>query len=291
MGGRGGGRHALRASALATVLAGALALAAPGAAGLIGAAEAAGPARGGEAAPTRDLRPTGAVALAERGVAARRAATARADDAVEAPADPAPMPSLLVHVPPGGLVARRAPRAGAPIVGRVADRSRYYGVPTVAWVEEIRRGSWGRVELPYVWPRREGWVRLGGLRRETTWVRVHADLSAHRLTVLRRDEVILRAPAATGAPGSPTPPGDYAVTDRVPFARGSYLGSFAFGISGIQPRLPAGWTGGDQLAIHGTDAPWTIGTSASAGCVRVGERVLDRLKPLLRLGTPVTIVP
>jgi hypothetical protein len=79
------------------------------------------------------------------------------------------------------------------------------------------------------------------------------------------------------------------VTDRVPFARGSYLGSFAFGISGIQPRLPPGWSGGNQLAIHGTNDPSSIGRSVSAGCLRVSEAALARLKPLLRLGTPVVI--
>jgi lipoprotein-anchoring transpeptidase ErfK/SrfK len=79
------------------------------------------------------------------------------------------------------------------------------------------------------------------------------------------------------------------VTDRVPFSAGSALGSFAFGISGIQPHLPAGWSGGNQLAIHGTNEPWSIGTSASAGCVRVSESALQRFEPLLRLGTPVVI--
>ena len=45
--------------------------------------------------------------------------------------------------------------------------------------------------------------------------------------------------------------GRYFVTDRVPVYVGSPYGSFAFGLSGIQPNLPAGWSGGDQLAIHG----------------------------------------
>jgi lipoprotein-anchoring transpeptidase ErfK/SrfK len=75
----------------------------------------------------------------------------------------------------------------------------------------------------------------------------------------------------------------------VPFPSGGYLGSFAFGISGIQPQLPAGWSGGDQLAIHGTNDPSSIGTSASAGCVRVSEATLAVLRPLLRLGTPIVI--
>ena len=102
-------------------------------------------------------------------------------------------------------------------------------------------------------------------------------------------KTLFGARGATGAPSSPTPVGRYFVTDRVPFGAGSALGSFAFGISGIQPHLPAGWSGGNQLAIHGTNDPSSIGRSASAGCVRVSERTLHRLLPLLRLGTPVVI--
>jgi lipoprotein-anchoring transpeptidase ErfK/SrfK len=205
---------------------------------------------------------------------------------------PRPTPHLLVRAEPG-ITARARPDGDARSVGAVAHVSRFYRAPLVLWVEEVvRRGdrSWGRIELPYVFPRRDGWILLDGLARDTTWVTVTVDLSEHELVVERRGEVVVRAPGATGAPVSPTPPGNYVVTDRVPFAAGSYLGSFAFGISGIQPRLPPGWSGGDQLAIHGTNSPWSIGRSVSAGCVRVSEGTLDRLLPLLRQGTPVLIV-
>jgi L,D-transpeptidase-like protein len=184
------------------------------------------------------------------------------------------------------------PRAGAAQVGVVPARSKYYGIPIVAWIETVSAdGRWGLVELPYTWPRREGWIRIGGLRRGTTRIRVEVDLSLHRVTVHRLGTVLFRARGATGAPSSPTPVGEYFVTDRVPFPAGGSLGSFAFGISGIQPRLPAGWNGGNQLAIHGTNQPWSIGRSVSAGCVRVSERTLDRLLPLLRYGTPVIVHP
>ncbi len=177
-------------------------------------------------------------------------------------------------------------------MGTVATASRFYDVPIVLWVETVSaNGKWGRVELPYVWPRTDGWIPLAGLDRDSTWIRVEVDLSSHTVRVYKRDRLVVRAAGATGAPTSPTPPGDYVVTDRVPFSAGSSLGTFAFGISGIQPRLPAGWSGGDQLAIHGTNQPWSIGRSVSAGCIRVSERTLDRLKPLLRLGTPVLIRP
>jgi lipoprotein-anchoring transpeptidase ErfK/SrfK len=189
------------------------------------------------------------------------------------------------------LPARARPNGAAAQVGVVPAGSKYYGFPIVAWVEKVSaNGRWGRVELPYTWPRREGWIHLAGLRRDETRVRVEVDLSAHLVTVRKFGNVLFRAPGATGAPSSPTPVGEYFVTDRVPFS-GGYLGSFAFGISGIQPRLPAGWSGGNQLAIHGTNDPSSIGRSVSAGCVRVSESTLDRLIPLLVYGTPVIVHP
>jgi hypothetical protein len=196
---------------------------------------------------------------------------------------------VLVRVP-RTLPAFARPRPDVARVGVVPGGSKYYGFPIVAWVEAVSPdGRWGRVELPYIWPRVHGWIRLEGLRRATTRVRVEVDLSSHTVTVRKFGTVLFRVPGATGAPSSPTPVGEYFVTDRVAFPAGSYLGSFAFGISGIQPRLPAGWSGGNQLAIHGTNNPSSIGRSASAGCIRVSEATLDRLQPLLRHGTPVII--
>jgi len=198
--------------------------------------------------------------------------------------------SVLVHIRAGGIVARRNPWASAAAVGTVASASKYYRVPMVLWIEETNaKGTWGRVELPYVWPRVDGWIPMAGLARVTTFVHVDIDLSEHRVRVYKRDKLLYSVAGAIGAWSSPTPPGEYVVTDRVPFPSGGALGTFAFGISGIQPRLPAGWSGGDQLAIHGTSDPSSIGTNASAGCVRVSEWALDRFKPLLRLGTPVLI--
>jgi L,D-transpeptidase catalytic domain len=199
-------------------------------------------------------------------------------------------PHALVHVP-RPLAAHAHPAGRSRVIGTVAAASKYYHVPLVVWLEDLSRNRrWGLVEIPYAWPRREGWIRLAGLRRATTAVEVRVDLSRHWVTVYKRDHRLFGFKAATGAAVSPTPPGDYVVTDRVPFNRGGSLGSFAFGISGIQPHLPAGWSGGNQLAIHGTNNPASIGRSASAGCVRVSEAALARLRPLLRLGTPVLIV-
>ena len=183
------------------------------------------------------------------------------------------------------------PGAGR-VMGTMPAGSRFYGEPTVAWVRrQSRDGRFGLVDVPYASPQGAGWIRLRGLERSWTRISVVADLSEHRITVRRGDDVVFRASAATGATTTPTPAGRYFVTDRVPFPAGGALGTYAFGISGIQPHLPAGWSGGDQLAIHGTNAPSSIGRSASAGCLRVAESILDRLRPLLRLGTPVIVRP
>ncbi len=227
----------------------------------------------------------------------RLAAPARPDmlgrqSVVEVPPPAAPVRPVrhvLVEIERGMELTARP--GGGRSVGTMPAASPYYGVPTVAWVLETSRdGRYGLVPVPYASRDAEGWLRMRDLDRGSTRVSVVADLSEHRIEVRLGSRVLFRAPAATGADASPTPTGRYFVSDRVPFS-GGYLGTFAFGLSGIQPNLPPGWSGGNQLAIHGTSDPSSIGRSASAGCLRVSERTLDRLRPLLRLGTPVTVRP
>ena len=181
------------------------------------------------------------------------------------------------------------PGRGA-VVGTVPARSRYYGAPTLAWIQHVARGGrYGRLSVPYAGSAGAGWIPLDGLRQRRTSIAVHVSLSRHRIEVLRRGHVVIRAAAATGAASSPTPRGRYFVTDRVSLDPGGDLGRFALGLSGVQPRPPAGWTGGDQLAIHGTSDPSSIGRAESAGCIRVSDGTLARLRRIVGLGTPVLI--
>jgi lipoprotein-anchoring transpeptidase ErfK/SrfK len=274
----------LRASWVATALASVLALATPVATSLTGPTPTPAPA------PAPIARETPSSELSEPfGDGTGAVSAARAEVAApSAPEPAAPKGHLLVRVP-RDMAVRANPSPDASVVGTMPSGSKYYDVPITAWVEDVSPdGRWGRVEIPYAWPRRHGWIPLRDLARRTTGVEVHVDLSEHRITITRSGKSLFGMPTATGAAISPTPPGEYFVTDRIAFAGGS-LGTFAFGISGIQPNLPPGWNGGNQLAIHGTNDPSSIGRSASAGCLRVSERSLDRLKPLLALGTPVLV--
>jgi lipoprotein-anchoring transpeptidase ErfK/SrfK len=51
------------------------------------------------------------------------------------------------------------------------------------------------------------------------------------------------------------------------------------------------WPEGGPIAIHGTNAPWTIGQAATHGCVRVRNETLTRLFAATAGGTPVVIHP
>jgi lipoprotein-anchoring transpeptidase ErfK/SrfK len=64
-------------------------------------------------------------------------------------------------------------------------------------------------------------------------------------------------------------------------------------VPGGHPMNPLGvralYLGASTYRIHGTDAPWTIGTAVSKGCIRMyNEDVLD-LYPRVPLGTKVTV--
>jgi lipoprotein-anchoring transpeptidase ErfK/SrfK len=64
-------------------------------------------------------------------------------------------------------------------------------------------------------------------------------------------------------------------------------------VPGGHPMNPLGvralYLGSSSYRIHGTDAPWTIGTAVSKGCIRLyNQDVLD-LYPRVRVGTKVTV--
>ena len=48
-------------------------------------------------------------------------------------------------------------------------------------------------------------------------------------------------------------------------------------------------SGASSYRIHGTDAPWTIGTAASKGCIRMYNRDVLDLYPRAQIGAKVTV--
>lgn len=64
-------------------------------------------------------------------------------------------------------------------------------------------------------------------------------------------------------------------------------------VPGGHPMNPLGthalYLGSSSYRIHGTDAPWTIGTAASKGCVRMYNKDVQDLYPRVPVGTKVTV--
>jgi lipoprotein-anchoring transpeptidase ErfK/SrfK len=91
-----------------------------------------------------------------------------------------------------------------------------------------------------------------------------------------------------GSKTSPTPLGKYAVTDGVDGrGLGPWYGCCILALSGHQNSLPAGWIGGNRIAIHGT--PGSVGGADSHGCLRASDADMTSLFARVPLGTPVFI--
>ena len=166
-----------------------------------------------------------------------------------------------------------------------------FGSPKVVSVLR-RRGGWLRVVVPERANGRPAWIRAAATRPGAVDVSLHVDRSARRLTVRRGSKVLRRVEIAVGRPGTETPTGRFAVTDKLRTKRAdSPYGCCAIALSGHQPKLLPGWPGGDRLALHATPQTETIGTAASLGCLRAKTRDLQALLQIVPLGAPVFVSP
>jgi lipoprotein-anchoring transpeptidase ErfK/SrfK len=199
---------------------------------------------------------------------------------------------------PGHEIAR--PERGATILvrsrphGRVVARlgaTTEFGSPSTLAVAE-RRGRWLGVVTTRVANGRLGWVNeaRSRLRLSRTHIALTLDLSARQLVVRRGEKVLRRITVGVGRPSSPTPAGRFAVTDKLPGARySSAYGCCILALSAHQTSLPAGWRGGDRIAIHGTSDPSSIGAASSAGCPHASAADMRFLFRVVPLGAPVVV--
>jgi hypothetical protein len=204
------------------------------------------------------------------------------------PPKPVPGPSFpLATVRPGRTVALHTSPGGR-VVGRVGARTEF-GSMRVFWIERSR-GAWFGVPAPELPDGRLAWIRDDpeALELSQTHFRITADVSQQRLELHYGDRVLDRFPVSVGSPSSPTPLGDFAVTDGlVGRGLGPWYGCCVLALSGHQPNLPAGWIGGNRMAIHGT--PGSIGGATSHGCLRASDPDMISLFARVPLGTPVFI--
>jgi L,D-transpeptidase catalytic domain len=193
----------------------------------------------------------------------------------------------IATVRPGQRVALHASPAGS-IFEQVGDRTEF-GSVRVYWIEKVKEG-WFGVPTPDLPNGKLAWIKDDPLKLSISqnhfWV--SADLSAHRLELHYAKRLLERFPVTVGSRTSPTPLGAYSVTDGlVGRGLGPWYGCCVLALSGKQPDLPAGWLGGDRIAIHGT--PGSVGGADSHGCLRASDPDMNSLLTRIPLGTPVFI--
>jgi lipoprotein-anchoring transpeptidase ErfK/SrfK len=167
-------------------------------------------------------------------------------------------------------------------------------VPTIFSVRGVRLDRRCRrraylVQIPQRPNGVTGWVPAGQVGVERVRTRILVDLSEKRVTLYRSGKRVLTATAAIGSPATPTPTGSFYVNQRlIPTDPTGPFGPGAVGISAFSNVL-TGWTQGGPIAIHGTNAPWSIGKAVSNGCIRLPNATLRRVFAQALSGTPVLI--
>lgn len=197
-----------------------------------------------------------------------------------------PAGHLLASIRPGTSVELRA-RPGGPVVASLDARTEFGSARTLS-VVRTRGGRWLGVTTPELGNGRLGWVdaRAGDLRFAHTRLELDVDLSRRVLSVRSGRRVLRTMLVGVGRAGSATPTGRFAVTDKLDGAAySSAYGCCILALSGRQTNLPAGWRGGDRLAIHGGSTAGAV----SAGCLHAGDADLRFLMRLVPVGTPVVV--
>lgn len=102
---------------------------------------------------------------------------------------------------------------------------------------------------------------------------------------------------ASGSYDHPTPTGEFVVWEKV--TEPTWLPPKSDWAKDAEP-IPPGpdnplgtrWIGFDWggVGIHGTNAPWTVGSAASHGCLRMVTAEVEELFELVEVGTPVVVL-
>lgn len=204
---------------------------------------------------------------------------------------PAQRPENNRQWPLGARILRRVQlreRPGGRVV-RAIGTSTGYGSDRVLAVV-ARRPGWLGVLSRYMPNSRAAWIPADAAQLRYQPYTLHVDLSDRRLVVRRHGEIVRRVAVAVGRRGHETPTGRYAITDalRVSGSGGPY-GCCALALTGRQPNVPQGWTGGDRIAIHGTNREASVGTAASSGCLRASDADMRWMMKRLPVGTLVRV--
>lgn len=212
---------------------------------------------------------------------------------------PGPDPARKVGKHEQLIAAAKRPAKGIEVFRRPGARDPYekvnrrkgIGGPLVFAVVRAR-DNWLKVRLPVRPNGSVGWIRRDATTLSVTDWAVKIDLSDHVVSVRRRGEQRFEWDIGIGQPETPTPPGEYYITELIKPKRSSLslYGAYVFVLSGFSDKVTSFAGGNGELGLHGTDNPSGLGGDVSLGCIRMRNAAITELTQRLPLGTPVEIV-
>jgi hypothetical protein len=134
---------------------------------------------------------------------------------------------------------------------------------------------------------------LNGEHPSGMWVVINK--SYRILTIYVDNQIFKKLPIAVGKDVSDTPTGQFKFVSKFVDPRWGG-GGYAEPIAGGDPSNPLGhrWIGiskggGGRYGVHGNASPYSIGTNASHGCVRMINSDVEEIYDYIEIGTPVWI--
>ena len=120
-------------------------------------------------------------------------------------------------------------------------------------------------------------------------------LKEKRVYVYRGDKLLKRYPVAIGKKGWETPTGEWQVMEKIKNPAWTSFKTGEVFPAGVENPLGSRWIGfwtdgKDVIGFHGTPDLKSIGTAASHGCVRMRNRDVKAMFPLIKVGTTVKVV-
>ena len=189
--------------------------------------------------------------------------------------------------------ARVHPGAGRVVDGLTGETGWSHEPQYLLVLGSARHGGreWLKVLLPVRPVGAAGWIPrdLAVLGHSDLWIVVRK--RSRQLLVYRHGVLVRRARVVIGAPATPTPSGLAAIYERnrQP-GPDALLGPWALPLTALSRVLHHFDGGPGRIAIHGRGKlPGLPGAAASAGCIRVADRMIRWLATHVPPGTPVRI--
>jgi lipoprotein-anchoring transpeptidase ErfK/SrfK len=208
--------------------------------------------------------------------------------------------------PPGDAAPAPAPAPAPAVVARskVAELQIFAGASDTAPARTLRNPTeFGspltllvvggdaqtlQVALPMRPNGATGWVHAADVDVGNIEDRIDVDSATRQLTWTRANSVLMQHSVAIGARSSPTPTGQFFVTDVVNEDPSGPYGPRAIALSAYSNTFQSS-NGDYRIAIHGTNRPESIGQAVSQGCARLPNGLVTQLAAGVPLGTPVNI--